>query len=90
MVALPVRLYYHERNSGVAGKEVETMKTVDEIFAAIEQLDAAQFLLLWRRLERLAKKRRAATRRHATAELKREKVPARPFDRKVMRRRPLT
>lgn len=66
------------------------MKTVDEILAAIGQLDAAQFLLLWRRMERLAKKMRAAERRHATAGLKREKVPARRFDRKVIRRRPRT
>ncbi|MCI0459068.1 MAG: hypothetical protein L0Z62_19095 [Gemmataceae bacterium] len=63
------------------------MRTVDEIFAAIQQLDATQFLQLRKRMERLEKKIWRAERARATAEFHRANLPAPARDRPVLPRR---
>jgi hypothetical protein len=63
------------------------MKTVDQIVAAVSGLDAAQFLKLRRKLDRLEQKLWDAELKATTAKMATAHVTDKEIDRMVMRRR---
>jgi hypothetical protein len=63
------------------------MKTVEQIVAAVSGLDAAQFLRLRRKLDRLEQKLWEAELKATTAKMARGRVTDKEIDRMVMRRR---
>jgi hypothetical protein len=63
------------------------MKTVEQIVAAVSGLDAAQFLSLRRKLDRLEQKLWEAELKATTTKMARGRVTDKEIDRMVMRRR---
>lgn len=63
------------------------MKTVDEILAAVKQLDTAGFLRLRQKLDRLESKLWEEELKRTTAEMKKAKLTDDDIDRLVLRRR---
>jgi hypothetical protein len=63
------------------------MKTVEEILEAVEKLDAAGFMRLRKKLDRLEQKLWDQELKRTTAAMKKAKITDEDIDRTVLRRR---